>query len=88
MAVEGFTAKYWVIAGDTISLMDQAARDAVDAAGDSDQLDEIADGLEQARTITRAFAEVVLDEINILRAQHSLPARTLTQLHNAVRGKL
>ena len=87
-AVSGFVSKYWTITGDVISLLDQAARDAVDAAEDTAQLDEIADELTQTRTITRAFAEVVLDEINLLRAQHSLPARTLTQLRNAVRSKL
>ncbi len=31
-AVAGFAEKYWMIAGDTVALMDQAARDAVDAA--------------------------------------------------------
>ncbi len=87
-AVAGFDRKYWIVTGDVISLMDQVARDAVDAAEDSAQLDAIADQLTQTRSIMRAFAEVVLDEINALRAQHSLPTRTLTQLRNAVRGKL
>jgi hypothetical protein len=36
----------------------------------------------------RAFALVVLDEINTLRAQHSLAARTVTQLKTALRNKL
>lgn len=31
-AVTGFASKYWTITGDTVSLMDQASRDAVDAA--------------------------------------------------------
>ena len=87
-AVSGFVSKYWTITGDVISLKSESERDAIDTAEDSDQLDAIADELEQVRTITRAFAEVVLDEINILRALHSLPARTLTQLRNAVRSKL
>ena len=87
-AVTGFDSKYWIITGDVVSLMDQASRDVLDAAAEAAKLDSIADQLTQTRTIIRAFAEVVLDEINILRSQHSLSARTLTQLRNAVRGKL
>ena len=88
-AVTGFPdTKYWIVTGDVVSLMSQAARDALDAAADTVQLDSIADELTQTRTFIRAFAEVVLDEINNLRSQHALPPRTLTQLRNAVRGKL
>jgi len=36
----------------------------------------------------RAFALAMLDEINLLRGQHSLAARTATQLKNAVKAKL
>lgn len=36
----------------------------------------------------KAFAEVLRDEINTLRALHSLPARTLGQLVTALRNKL
>ena len=87
-AVVGFDARYWEISGDTVSLMDQAARDAVDAAALSATKDAVADELDAQTTVMRAFAEVVVDEINILRAQHSLPDRTLAQLKTAVRGKL
>lgn len=83
-AVAGFPEKYWIITGDVISLMSQAERDAVDAALEGAQLDSIADEL----TNMRAFAEVVLDEINDLRGEHSLQPRTLAQLRNAVRSKL
>lgn len=31
-AVDGYASKYWVISGDTVSLMDEAARAAVDEA--------------------------------------------------------
>lgn len=87
-AVSGFATKYWTIVGDVISLKSLAERNVVDVAEDSDELDKIADQLESTRTLSRAFAEVVLDEINLLRAQHSLPPRTLSQLRNAVRSKL
>lgn len=63
-AVTGQPAKYWVITGDTISLADQATRDAIDAAELAAQRDAIADQLQQLQTVTRAFAEVVMDEFN------------------------
>jgi len=87
-AVVGEPSKYWIITGDNVTLMDQAARDAVDAAEETAQLDSIADELDQTRTIMRAFAEVVLDQVNDLRADHGRNALTLAQLKAAVRGKL
>ncbi len=38
--------------------------------------------------ILRAFMLLMLDELNTLRAQHSLPARTKTQLRNAIISKI
>ena len=87
-AVAGEPSNYWVITGDNVTLMDQAARDAVDAAAETAQLDSIADELDQTRSIMRAFAEVVLDQVNDLRADHGRNALTLAQLKTAVRGKL
>lgn len=89
-AVAGQPSKYWSISGDTVSLMSQAQRDAVDAAESAAIKDAVADELDRAGTIMRAFAEVLLDEINILRAAVVPPktARTLAQLKTAVRGKL
>lgn len=87
-AVDGWAAKYWTVSGDTVSLLDQASRDAIDAVEASAQKDATADQTESVGTWERAFAEVVLDEINTLRAQHALADRTLTQLRNAVREKL
>lgn len=87
-AIAGQPSKYWILTGDVFTLMDQAARDAVDAAEETASLDAIADELDQTRSIMKAFAEVVLDEINTLRGKHGLAARTLAQLKTAVRGKL
>lgn len=63
-AVTGQPAKYWVITGDTVSLADAPTRAAIDAAELSDQRDAIADELQRLQTVTRAFAEVVMDEFN------------------------
>ena len=87
-AVVGYESKYWIITGDVISLMDQTARDAVDAQELSDSRDSIANELDHLEGIMRAFAGVVLDEINTLRTEHSLLGRTLAQLKTAIRGKL
>lgn len=38
--------------------------------------------------LLRAFADVVRDEINTLRAQHSLAPRTLAQLRNAIEARI
>lgn len=80
--------KYWIITGDSISLMDSAQRAIVDA----DELiiirDDLANNIEKPETYERAFALLILDEINNLRAEHSLLLRTVQQLKNALRNKM
>ncbi len=63
-AVAGQPVKYWIVTGDTISLADQATRDAIDAAELSAQRDALAGEIDTVETYTRAFALVVLDEFN------------------------
>ena len=87
-AVTGFDTKYWTVSGDDVLLLDQSARDAIDAAEVEARKDSTADQTDAVGSFDRAFAEVVLDEINLLRAEHSLAPRTLSQLKTAVRGKL
>ena len=36
----------------------------------------------------KAFAELIMDELNTLRAEHSLPPRTMAQLKTAMKNKL
>ena len=43
---------------------------------------------DRSEKLFRAFVLVVLDEINILRGAHSLPARTVGQLKTAALGKI
>jgi len=93
-AVENFEgnehapARYITITGDVVTLKDQAARDAVDAAIESDNFDAIADKLDRPTTFERAFAEILIDEFNTLRALHGLAPRTRAQLRAALRNKL
>ena len=87
-AVEGWDIRYWIITGDVISLMDAAARAAVDAQVLSDARDSITDEIDLVESLVRALALVLLDEINTLRAEHSLAARTTAQVKTAIRNKL
>lgn len=87
-AVTSFASIYWIITGDVVTLMDQAQRDAVDATILEAQRDSTVNELDATEGILRAFASVVVDEINILRQQHALGDRTLAQLKTAMRAKL
>lgn len=88
-AVAGFSSQYWTITGDVVTLMNQAARDAVDAANVTAGRDTVtAVQVDNVESVLRAFMLVVLDEVNILRANDALVARTAAQLRTAIRGKL
>jgi len=75
--------------------MTQAEQDAVDAASTAARQTVIrgqavtgVDAFTGRDVKLRAALLVIMDEINILRAQHSLPDRTITQFKNAVKGKI
>jgi len=90
-SVSGFLPKHWIITGDVVSLMDQAARDAADVQETADIVaGERTAGKQQFddERILKALALVILDEINILRSQHGLAARTKMQFANAIRSKV
>ena len=87
-AVEGWATRYWIVTGDAITLMDAAARAVVDAQALSDARDSVTDEIDTVESLMRALALVLLDEINTLRAEHSLAARTVAQVKTAIRNKL
>ena len=80
--------KYWSLSGDAFSLVDQATRDSIDLDLLSASRDALANDIDRLESYSRAFALTVLDEINILRAEHGLSARTASQLKTALRNKL
>ena len=86
-AVTGFASKYWIITGDVVTLLDQAARDAVDAAElaqkilDDKTFEKLRYDLELA---IKALALITKDEINILRDAMT----TLSTEANAVAGSI
>ena len=64
-AVVGYGPQYWIITGDTITLMDAAARAAVDAAALSAGRDAMANRLTGVEALERAVLFVILDEFNL-----------------------
>lgn len=87
-AVAGWPARYWKIDGNAVTLMTVEERNALDVADLNAARDGAVAALDGAEDLMRAFALVMLDEINLLRAQHQLAPRTPQQLKNAVRAKL
>jgi len=91
----GVPTKYVEVSGDTVTEMDQAAKDAVDAAeASAAKSSEISAAKAAYRDAEEklivALALVVLDEINALRTHPllSLSARTPAQLRAAIDAKL
>lgn len=83
----------------TFTAAEIAAKDAADAADvAAAAAQQILDDRVSAKTILleagnlgvliRALADVIRDEINILRGQHALPDRTLVQLRNAINARI
>jgi len=87
-AVEGHPAKYWLVRGNDVVLVNATVRAAIDAVEANRNRDNIVDELDETQGLMRAFAEVLLDEINELRSQHILPSKTFPQFKAAVRNKL
>ena len=91
--VTGYPSIYWItypFPNDTIDLMDQAARDAVDAQILSDQRDAIIAELDNTQEIGRQSLRRVLLELNILRERDRdwqaavANAANLSQLKDAI----
>ena len=87
-AVVGFSSIYWILTGDVVTLANLAARDVIDAAILVAARDALADEIDQVESYSRAFALIVMDELNVLRAQHGLADRTPAQLKSAIRARL
>jgi len=80
---------YWVITGDVITEMSQAEKDAVDAAILSDARDDAIEAeIDNLESVLRQLTKLIVDELNILRQEHSLPDRTLAQVKTQLRNDL
>lgn len=87
--------RYWKVVGTLVQEMTQPEKDIVDQ--EIANARELAirigakaglDGFGQGSLLLRAFADIIKDEINILRGQHGLPDRTLSQLKTAIKNKV
>jgi len=88
-AVAGIPSKYWNIVGDVVSEMSGAEKSAVDQTLLDERRDNAVSGsIDSIESVVRALALATLDEINVLRAQHSLADRTMSQLKTSIRNKL
>lgn len=86
--------RYWKHDTGLIVEFSQAEKDAQDAA-EAQAADDalrlaapaLLDGQVPLALLLRAFADIIKDEFNILRALHSLPDRTLAQLKAAIQSR-
>lgn len=87
--------RYWKRVGTTVvefSAAEKTTQDTEEAAeqdlavrtGAKAQLN----GFSDVPLMLRAFADILKEEINTLRALHSLPDRTLAQLRTAIDGRI
>jgi hypothetical protein len=87
--VVGVPSIYWIITGDVITEMTQGEKDAVDAAILSAARDgEMQAEIDNLESVVRQLTKLTVDELNILRALHSLPDRTMTQVRDQLRADL
>ena len=93
-AVEGQPNKYWIIEaypGVAITLADQATRDQIDAdeaAATAAAKIFAAKERYDAEDVFKALVVLIVDELNILRAEHSLTPRTYAQARTAILNAL
>ncbi len=64
------------------------AEDTDNKLQDKDSAIDLFQNHPRFRKMMVAFADIIKDEINILRAEHGLSARTLTQLKNAIQNRI
>lgn len=87
--VVGVSSIYWIVTGDVITEMSQAEKDVVDIAILSDARDAaIESGIDNLESVVRQLTKLTVDELNILRQQHGLADRTLTQVRAQLRDDL
>ena len=86
-AVQGISKRYWNIVGDVVNEMNQSEKDAVDSFVLSTRRDALADAvIDNLEGDLRQLIKLMIQEINILRAKHGLPDRTMAQFKTQIRN--
>jgi hypothetical protein len=95
LLIDLVSRRYWKHDSGSIVEYTQAEKDAQDASEAVAHDASVREGAESGLVgfhgdalLLRAFADVIKDEINVLRAQHSLPDRTLAQLKSAINSRI
>ena len=93
--IESVDRKYWKHEAGSIVEMAPTEKSMVDADAFTKitydrgtSADNQVDSNDSVGMVIRAFAEVMVDEINLLRAEHSLTPKTVAQLKNAIKNKI
>ncbi len=94
-ALSGVPRKYWKhVTGSIVeytagekATQDAAEDTAAEARVRADAKDRL-DGFDSQSLQLRAFADIIKDELNILRALHSLSDRTLAQLRTSIKNRI
>lgn len=89
LAVAGFPIRYWIRTGDTVTLMDQVARDAVDAAIVASELNEDrSEAIDRTSLdiLTRELVEALLFEINKVNTRMQEIQDSLVAVKNTTGG--
>jgi hypothetical protein len=89
--VQGQPKKYWMINGDVVTLASPAEQTVIDDAFAATQAarakEEEKNRFDNERLL-KAFAELVMDQFNVLRSIEGLPDLTFAQLRTAIRDKI
>lgn len=90
-AVAGQPVRYWLIAGDVVSLASAGEQITIDsdlaAAKDLSSKNSAKNSVDVERVV-RALVELLPSEFNILRALHALPDRTAAQVNAALKANI
>lgn len=78
--------RYWIITGTNITEMSASEKAVVDTAALSSFRDSLVSEIDESEGTLRQIVKMLVDELNILRALHGLPNRTLEQVRNKLRN--
>ncbi len=87
-AVRGQLTRYWEISGDTVSLMDRAARDTADLTDLNSDRDSASGELDDVENLQRATILAQLEPLNALETAVGIRLTTFADIQAVARSKL